>query len=315
MKSSYVAELMAGEDVYDPFAVRTLELKEYSGGSMIIMELVDRTGRIKGVYWDNPSDLIRNLKTGRIYKIRGTVTTYKGENQITIKGAEPCEKFDLDDYLPRGNYSYEELEARLEKAIGKIKDPDYAELLKILFSDIQLKEKFLNGVGGKLWHHNYIGGLAEHSLSMFDLCFELSRLYHELDRDLLLTGAIVHDIGKVRTYSLDSTIDYRTEGRLLGHIVIGDEIVRNAVDSIEGFPSEKALKIRHLILSHQGTLEQASPVLPMMLEGMALYAADLLDSKLAAFRRIKKKQTRPGVEWSNYVNLLNTHLYFGSEEK
>jgi 3'-5' exoribonuclease len=101
----------------------------------------------------------------------------------------------------------------------------------------------------------------------------------------------------------------------LGHIVIGDEIVRDAVEKLGDFPAEKAIKLRHLILSHQGTLEQASPVVPMMPEGYALYAADLLDSKLSALRRIRKKEKRPGVEWSSFVKLLNTFLYFGSEEE
>lgn len=314
MKSGYVTELAVGDEVSELFALRTVELKEYTGGKMIILELVDRTGRIKGILWEGSSELMRNLKAGGIYKISGTVTTYKNENQITVNKIEPCEKFDLDDFLPRGDYSYEELERRLDEAIAGINDPDYSGLLKKLFSDGELRESFLNGVGGKLWHHNYIGGLAEHSLAMFDLCEDFCHLYRELDRELLLTGAIVHDIGKIRTYSLESAIDYTSEGRLLGHIVIGDEIIRSAVDTIDSFPDEKALKLRHLILSHQGTLEQASPVVPMMPESMALYAADLLDSKLAAFRRIRTKEKRPGVEWSNYVNLLNRHLYFGSEE-
>ena len=314
MKSVYVAELLIGDDVSDLFAVRTVDFKEYSGGKMIAMELVDRTGRIKGVCWDGPAGLARILKAGEVYRVQGSVTSYKGENQITVQNIEPCKKFNPDDYLPRGDYSYEELEERLDKATGQISDSDYGGLLKKLFSDRELKESYLNGAGGKLWHHNYIGGLAEHSLAMFDICADYCRLYKELDKDLLLTGAIVHDIGKTTTYSLKSAIDYTSEGRLLGHIVIGDEIIRTFIDTIDNFPDEKALKLRHLILSHQGTLEQASPVVPMMPESMALYAADLLDSKLAAFRRIRKKEKRPGVEWSNYVNLLNTHLYFGSEE-
>ncbi|UCE65911.1 MAG: HD domain-containing protein [Candidatus Zixiibacteriota bacterium] len=315
MKSVYVNELLMGDDVCDLFAIRTVDFKEYSGGKMIVLELVDRTGRIKGILWDGSLELLRDLKAGDIYKIHGTVTTYKNENQITVGRVEHCDDFDLNDFLPGGDYSYEELEGRLDKSIAEIGDPDYNGLLKNLFSNRELKKSFLNGVGGKLWHHNYIGGLAEHSLAMFDICKDYCRLYKELDKDLLLTGAIVHDIGKTRTYSLISAIDYTSEGRLLGHIVMGDEIIRTVIGAIGKFPEEKALKLRHLILSHQGTLEQASPVLPMMPESIALYAADLLDSKLAAFRRIRKKEKRPGVEWSNYVNLLNTHLYFGSEEE
>ena len=315
MKSVYVTELSIGDDVSDLFAIRTVDLKEYSGGKMIALELVDRTGRIKGVFWEAPADVMQVLKAGEVYKIQGTVTSYKGENQITVQNIKPCKEFDPDDYLPRGDYSYEDIEEKLEKAMVQINDSDYSGLLKKLFSDRELKETFLNGVGGKLWHHNYIGGLAEHSLAMFDLCADFCRKYKKLDKDLLLTGAILHDIGKTRTYSLISAIDYTSEGRLMGHIVIGDEIIRDAIKEMENFPSQKALKLRHLILSHQGTLEQASPVVPMMAESMVLYAADLLDSKLGAFRRIREKEKRPGIEWSNFVNLLNTHLYFGSEEE
>jgi 3'-5' exoribonuclease len=315
MKSVYVEELSAGDEISGLFAVRTVELKEYSGGRMIILELVDRTGRIKGVLWEFSAKLLDDLRAGQIYRVEGAVGTYKGENQVTIRHIERFEEFDLDDFIPRGDYSFEELEKRLDDAVSKIDDKDYRRLLENLFADRQLKDSFLNGVGGKLWHHNYIGGLAEHSLTMYDLCADYCRNYGELNAGLLLTAALVHDIGKIRAYSIDTAIDYTGEGRLLGHIVIGDEIIRDKIRKIDTFPETKARELRHLILSHQGTLEQASPVVPMTAEAVALYAADLLDSKLAAFRRIRKKEKRPGVEWSNYVNLLNTHIYFGTEEK
>ena len=315
MKSIYVEQLSPGDEISELFAVRTVELKEYSGGRMIILELVDRTARIKGVLWDFSARLLDDLKPGQVYRVDGAVGTYKGENQITIHHMERCEEFELDDFVPRGDLSYDELEKRLDEAIDRVKDKDYRGLLESLFSDGDLKRSYLNGVGGKLWHHNYIGGLAEHSLGIFDLCVDYCKNYSELNEGLLLTAAIVHDIGKIRTYTIETAIDYTGEGRLLGHIVIGDEIVREAINKIGSFPENKTRELRHLILSHQGTLEQASPVVPMCAEAVALYAADMLDSKLAAFRRIRKREKRPGVEWSNYVNLLNTHIYFGTEEK
>lgn len=315
MKSIYVEQLSPGDEFSDIFALRTVELKEYSGGRMIIMELVDRTGRIKGVLWEFSPKLLDTLKAGQIYRIEGAVGTYKGESQVTIQHIERYDDYDPDDFIPRGEYSYDELEKRLENSISRIEDADYRGLLENLFSDAELKKSYLNGVGGKLWHHNYIGGLAEHSLSMFELCFDFCGNYSELDAGLLLTAALIHDIGKIRTYSIDTAIDYTGEGRLLGHIVIGDEIIREAISRVKDFPESKETELRHLILAHQGTLEQASPVVPKMAEAVALYSADLLDSKLAAFRRIRKKEKRPGVEWSNYVNLLDTHIYFGTEGK
>lgn len=313
MKSTFVAELSAGESVDDLFALRKAELKEYSTGKMIVIEVGDRTGRIKGVIWSGSGEILRNLIAGQIYRVKGSVTTYKSETQITVEKTEPVREFDPADFLPAGPISRDDLDSRLERAINSISDPHYRALVSGIFSESGFRQAFLGGVGGKLWHHNHTGGLAEHTLSVFDLCTDFAARYKELDKDLIAAGALLHDIGKVESYSLDNFIDYTDSGRLLGHIVIGDEKVRNAISGIPEFPNEKQLKIRHLVLSHQGSPEQSSPVPPMTSEGMALYIADLLDSKLAAFRRIRQKELRPGVRWSNYVNLLERHIYFGED--
>ncbi len=312
MKSSFIAELSPGDDVNDLFAIRKVDLREYSGGKMIILELVDRSGRLNGVIWNGSSEIMKSLLPGEVCHVKGTVSTYKGENQVTIEKVEPFTEYDPEDFLPRGPFTFDELNNKLTDAIDRISDSHYRELLETIFSDEEFRRGFLQGVGGKLWHHNYVGGLAEHSLSIFELCSNFASHYEELDKDLLLTGALLHDIGKVESYSLNSAIEYTDSGRLLGHIVIGDQMVKDAIAGIPDFPREKTIKIRHLILSHQGSPEQASPVPPMTPEGMALYIADLLDSKLAAMRRIKNKEQRSGVKWSNYVRLLDRHIYFGN---
>jgi 3'-5' exoribonuclease len=313
MKNTFIVDLAPGDDVFDQFVVRKAELREFAGGKMISLELVDSSGRINGVIWDSPSDLMTSIQTGGVYNIEGSVTTYKGKNQLTVKKIEKTEDFHPDDFLPKGPVDLDELEKRLNQAIENIEDDDYKNLIRLIFSESKIKDCFLRGVGGKLWHHNYIGGLAEHSLSIYDLCIDFASRYPELDKDLMLASAILHDIGKIDSYTLEGAIDYTSEGRLLGHIVIGDRIVSDAISKTENFPEEKALKLRHMILAHQGSLEQASPVPPMMPEAFALYTADLLDSKLSALRRIKNKEYRPGVEWSSYVNLINRHIYFGNK--
>lgn len=312
MKNSFIAELSPGDDVDDVFALRKVDLREYPGGKMIVVELVDRSGRLNGVIWNGSSEIMRNLIPGKVSRVKGSVSTYKGEKQITIEMAEPVAEYDPEDFLPRGPFTFDELDRRLTDAIGRVSDQHYRKLLETIFSNRDFRRGFLRGVGGKLWHHNYVGGLAEHSLSIFELCLNFASHYEELDKDLLLAGALLHDIGKVESYSLDSAIEYTDSGRLLGHIVIGDQMVSEAIASLPDFPREKTIKIRHLILSHQGSPEQASPVPPMTPEGMALYIADLLDSKLAALRRIKDKEHRQGVKWSNYVKLLDRHIYFGN---
>jgi len=315
MKPAFVTDLFAGDPVDELFALRKAEIKEFPNGRMLILELGDKTGRIKGVIWSAGAEQLKALKIGGIYRVKGNVTSYKGESQITVERIELCEKFDWDDFLARSGKSAEQLERQLDLAIESLSDADYKELLVLIFSGQSLKSAFINGIGGKLWHHNYIGGLAEHTLSIYGICCDFAARFDYLDRDLLLAGAILHDIGKAESYSFDGFFEYTDTGRLLGHIVIGEALVRDAINKISGFPKEKALKIRHLILSHQGSPEQSSPVHPMIPEGMALYIADLLDSQLAAMRRIKEKEHRPGVKWSNFVNLLDRHIYFGSESE
>ncbi len=313
MKSIFVVDLAVGTAVNEIFALRTIELKEYSGGKMITVEIGDRTGRIKGVIWSGQPDLYKRLLPGEIYRVKGTVTSYKGGAQVTVELMEPEKKFEPRDFLPAGPYSEEELAKRLDSAVDGICDSDYRALVGKIFNDEKFRSGFLAGVGGKLWHHNYIGGLAEHTLGVHDLCRDFASRYKELDGELMAAGALLHDIGKVESYSLGNFIDYTDSGRLIGHIVIGDEIIKAAIESLAEFPSGKSLKIRHLILSHQGSPEQSSPVPPMMAEGMALYLADLLDSKLAAFRRITKNEKREGIRWSNWVNLLERYIYFGED--
>lgn len=313
MKSIFVAELAAGSAVDELFALRKVELKEYPNGKMIVIEAGDRTGRIKGVIWSASPELYKSLIPGEIFRIRGTVTTYKGEPQITVERAELTKDYDPGDFLPTGPFTKEDLDQRLSLAIEDIGDNDYKALIKTVFADGKFRRGFLTGVGGKLWHHNYVGGLAEHTLGVYDLCRDFAGRYKELDKDLMAAGALLHDIGKVESYSLENFIDYTDSGRLIGHIVIGDEIVKAVIAGLPDFPAKKSLKIRHMILSHQGSPEQSSPVPPMMPEGEALYIADLLDSKLAAYRRITGKEKRDGVRWSSFVNLLDKHIFFGDE--
>jgi len=313
MKSTFIAQLKPGEFISDQFALRSIELKEYSGGKMIQLELVDKSGRIGGVIWNGTSEMMQDLLPGTICNLSGNVTLYRGKKQVTVESISIAPEYEPDDFLPTGPLTTDQLEKKLSESLAMIEDGHYRAVLETVFSDKALKSGFLRGVGGKLWHHNYIGGLAEHSLAIFDLCLDFASRYPYLDKNLLLAGAILHDIGKVESYSLDGAIDYTDSGRLLGHIVIGDRIVSEAIDKIPDFPAEKKLKLRHLVLSHQGSPEQASPVPPMMPEGVALYIADLLDSKLAAIQRISKRENRPGIRWSNYVNLLDRYIYFGND--
>ncbi|MGB2979820.1 MAG: HD domain-containing protein, partial [Candidatus Zixiibacteriota bacterium] len=200
-------------------------------------------------------------------------------------------------------------------AVSSIQNPHLRSLLELLLKDSSVMEKLKVTPGGKLWHHAYVGGLLQHTLRVVQVCEKAASMYELVDRDLLITGALVHDIGKISSYSARGFFDYTDEGRLIGHIVSGNELIDRKIQMIEDFPSELALRLKHLVLSHQGQLEFASPVVPKTLEAIILHYADDLDAKADAFSHIIKTQKSRGKKWSDWVNLINRYIYLGEEEE
>ena len=183
------------------------------------------------------------------------------------------------------------------------------KLLELFIADRKIFDAYLVAPAGKLWHHNYIGGLAEHSLQMAEIARKLAPFYPLVEVDLLTTGALLHDSGKVWQYQAIGFFDYTTEGRLVGHINSGDHYIASLAEKIENFPAELGLRLRHLILSHQGTGEQGSPIVPQTPEAFVLYSIDELDSKMGALSRIWEKEKKAG--WSEYINLIGRYIYWG----
>jgi 3'-5' exoribonuclease len=200
---------------------------------------------------------------------------------------------------------------QLDELVESIKNNYLAQLLNNIFQDQQVRKDFITAPAGKLWHHNYIGGLLQHSLAVALTCDAVQARYQYIDRDLLITAALLHDIGKIRELQTNGFIDYSDEGRLTGHIVLGAHIVKKKIAEITDFPANLAVKLEHLILSHQGKLEHGSPVLPMMIEAIMLYYADELDSKANAFERIIAKEKGNKSNWSGYINLIERFVYVG----
>jgi 3'-5' exoribonuclease len=187
--------------------------------------------------------------------------------------------------------------------------------LRRFFDDPEISETYFQAPAGKLWHHAYLGGLAEHSLTLAEILLKIAEFYPNADRDLLVAGALLHDIGKIQEYSWEVTVDYTDRGRLIGHVVLGEEILNAHRQKDTDVPSEIWDQLMHLVLSHQGTKEQGSPVVPMTLEAVLLYTADLMDSKANAFNRIIQRSRERGDKWTEYVKLLDRYLYAGEKKK
>ena len=317
MKTLFIKDLKPGLEVAEFFVLRKKELKEYNGQRFLKLELGDRSGRIDGIVWDNSDQLYDKAKVGEIVKVKGLVGTYKEMPQIKVDKIRKAkdEEIDLVDFLPQSEKNFNLLYDDFKDIVQTIKNSYLRRLLDLLIEDSSLMERFKRAPGGKLWHHARVGGLLEHTLRVVSICEKATEMYGLVDRDLLITGALVHDIGKVNSYSAGGFFDYTDEGRLLGHIVSGDELIDRKIQKIPDFPQNLALKLKHLILSHQGQLEFASPVLPQTIEAIILHYADELDAKADAFSHIIKTQKVKGKRWSDWVRLINRFIYLGEDEK
>jgi 3'-5' exoribonuclease len=313
MKNSWVKELKVGDEVVDFFALRNKELKEYNGNSFLRLELTDRTGRIEAVLWNQAREAYDSLPQGEVVKVKGRVGTYKDNPQITLERVREAlsEEYDPRDFLPSKELDVDGLLTSLREKIAAVHNPHLKAVLNSVFSDQDFLRKFKLAPAGKLWHHTYAGGLLEHTLTVTEICEKVAPHYKLLDRDLLVTGAVLHDIGKTEELTGTLFFDYSDVGRLEGHIAIGCQMVQDRIRELKDFPENLAARLKHLILSHHGTKENGSPVVPQSLEAFVLYYVDELDSKTSGVTRIMESESAPDKRWSDWVNLLERFIYLG----
>lgn len=309
----YLLDFEVGEVFTGYFVIRQKELRtRRDGAPYLVLEFGDRSGRLRGNIWNEAQSIYDQLKPDDIVKLRGIIETYQGNRQIGVKNIRlinPDDPVDFDDFLPVSKVDPVKALARIRQYTRQFRNKFLRELLDLVFENDEMVTELLRAPGGKLWHHNRIGGLIEHTCGVVRICAIVGRMYPQVDRDLLIAGAILHDIGKTREYRYQTSIDFTDQGRLVGHIVIGAEWVMENTKRIDGFPEELRDKLVHLVLSHQG--EFGSPVLPATREAFLLHYADQIDSKMDALQRISEKM--PDDQKWTFVRLLERHLLLGRE--
>ncbi len=248
------------------------------------LQLADRSGEIEGRVWDDAERVNERVGVGDYVGVRGRVESFRGQRQLKVEEIEPLAVTgeDMELFLPRTRYDLEDLEAQLDALIASVEDPALNTLLRrLLGPDTETGRVFRRAPAAKRNHHAYVGGLMEHTVSVAWVCSALARHYGAaLDRDLLVAGALVHDIGKTREIETTGGFPYTDEGHLLGHIVIGIQIVADAAREVPELAPERALLLQHLVASHQGKYEWQSPKIPMTLEALLLHYVDDLDAKM-----------------------------------
>jgi len=272
--------------------------------------LRDQSGMIQARLWDLPLGLDRRLEEGGGVQVSGEVVTYQGRLQIKVAAIEPC-AINPQDFLPASSLSTATAQSQLQAYIGSVTDSWLRRLLEQIFGDPAFLSRFLEAPAAKEYHHACVGGLAEHTLAVAGLVETIVPRYPDLSRDLLLTGALLHDIGKVETYTWSTALGYSDEGELLGHIHLGVQRVEHAVAALPGFPVELHQFVAHAILSHHGEEENGSPVRPKTLEAVALHYLDTLDAHLRGFcDHLGRQQDQKSV-WSERSTMFGSRLYQG----
>jgi 3'-5' exoribonuclease len=324
MKSQFVAGLQEGQVVTSLFLVRDKEIRTSArtGKSWLELDLADRTGAISGKMWDNFSELASTFERDDVVQIRGRVKLYNGQKELALEQIIPAPErdYDLGDFLPHTKYDVEKLYADLRGAIASMANPWLKKLLVSVVEDPEIAPRLKRAPAAMTMHHAYLGGLLEHTVSLITLSRAVAAHYAELDGDLLLAGIVLHDIGKIDELRYVRGIEYTTQGRLLGHIMIGVSLVRDKIKAIPEFPPSLAVLVEHLILSHHGSLEFGSPSLPQMPEAVALHFLDDIDSKMAGMRATIESATVAGGEgeWTDRNPslrraLLRTDKFIASE--
>ena len=307
MKSPYVSELEPNKLIVGVFLVQNKEIRQKKTGEPYLsLNLADRTGDLDAKMWDNVADAMDTFERDGFIKVKGIVQLFQNKPQLTIHKLLPVPESEIDiaDFLPASKRDRDEMYAELRQWIASMTNPHLKALIETIFADHAVALAYRTAPAAKAVHHAWIGGLIEHVLSLCHLAKFTASHYPDVDFDLLLTGVILHDVGKTSELTYARSLGYSTEGQLIGHIVIGTRMVEDAIKKVPDFPAPLRDLVIHMILSHHGTLEFGSPKVPSFLEAMLLHQIDTMDSKMECMRASVEKERFSDNAWTGWISPL-----------
>ncbi|MEY3457434.1 MAG: 3-5 exoribonuclease YhaM [Planctomycetota bacterium] len=315
----YVRELRDGDNVNEVFLLADRQLRANRNANLYFLAtLRDRTGVISGLMWNVSEETVRDLSAGDFVRVRGKVQQYQGNLQLILtsiqgvsEGACDPADFQVQPQASAGRYLL-----RLRELLESVRNPDLAALAYSFLGNADLVNGLCSAPAGVKAHHAYVGGLIEHVVSMCEVAERIAPLYPALDRELLMLGILLHDIGKIRELGWDPTLVYTDEGQLLGHIHLGNEILSELIPGAEqqlgrALDAEKILRLRHMVISHHGTREFGSPTLPMTPEALTLHHIDALDAKMHEFVRTIEDDVNTDSAWTPFSPRMERRLFKG----
>lgn len=323
MERRYVNQLGPQETVNEVFRATEKQLRPNRNGNLYLqVDLSDRTGVISARMWNANEAVNRSFENGDFVRVEGSTQLFQGAMQLIISRltkVEPKEVME-DDFTPVGAVQVDKLMVRLTEMLREITDPHLRNLAECFLMDEAFLEKLSRAPAGIKHHHAYLGGLLEHVVNLMEVVLRVAPCYPMIDRDLLLMGAFLHDMGKVDELSYDRELAYGDEGQLIGHLVMAVGMLEAKLREVEKLsgepvPDETVLRLKHMIVSHHGEYEYGSPKLPMTLEAVALFCLDNLDAKVFAFHQQLRDDPNVESSWTHYNPNMNRKLFKGSGKK
>ncbi|MFN8007029.1 MAG: OB-fold nucleic acid binding domain-containing protein [Terriglobia bacterium] len=314
MKDIYVADLQANQAITTTFLVKSKEVKsKKTGEPYLALTLGDKSGDVDAKMWENVEEVDETFDRDDFVKVKGLVQVYRNKTQLTVHKLRRCQDDEVDfaDYFPKTSKDVESMFEELVGMADGVENSHLRELLMAILCDEELAGRFKQAPAAKSLHHAWLGGLLEHTLSLCKLCRLVCDHYEDLNFDLLLAGAILHDIGKTQELSYARSFSYTNEGQLLGHMILELDLVNQKIAQLEDFPADLKTLLQHMIISHHGEYEFGSPKLPMFPEALVLHCLDNLDSKLEAMCMILKGDPNLEGDWTGYNHMFGRPLFKG----
>jgi len=311
-KKQFISDLEAGARADSIFMVAKKQVrKKKNGDDYCAVTLQDKEGSIEGVLWTEIYRSAGNFTEGDLVSVEGDVKEYKRIKQLvinSIKKIENKEDIEYSDYIKTSRRDIDEMFAGIKEYAARVKNPHLKKLIDSYFEDKEFVKDFKNAAAAVRYHHAFKGGLLEHTLAVTEICDAISRVYHNLNYDLLVSGAILHDIGKIREYKTLATTKVTDEGKLLGHITIGYGWVLEKIKQINDFPQDLRDRLLHIILSHHGQKEFGSPKRPKILEAFVVYYVDHMDADIGGYNIILE-ENKSDSDWSYYVKNFERSVF------
>jgi len=316
VKTLFVADIRENQPVDSVFLVTAKNHGVTKGGNgYLTIKLMDRSGEIECRVWERAEELGKIFEKNDFVRVRGHATLYQGKLQIRVQDVGRVEEKEVaaEDFLPKSKFDPEMMAEEMITILRGMKNPHLRALAEAFFGDQAFMDLFKRAPAGKSIHHPYLGGLLEHTLSLLRLILKVVENYQGIDVDLLLMGGFLHDMGKIYEFSYDRAVAYTDRGQLLGHLVMEVEIVNEKIKAIPGFPEELAMLVKHMMVSHHGSLEFGSPKLPQTLEAVILHYLDDLDGKIQSIQSLMEREQ--GARWTSFHRGYGRNFFIGKSEE